>query len=79
MDAVLKTEDFLKGSADPFDECAFASTRQTLNHMAKGFCIRHVDGAAADLAGFEQTAVQNHSQNLQLLDPRRILLTLEVF
>ena len=77
MDAVLKTEDFLKRSADPFDECAFASTRQSLNHMPKRFCIRRVNGAAANFTCFKQAAIQNQPQNLELLGTRRICFALQ--
>ena len=64
MDAVFKAKDFLEGSADPFDDFAFSSTRQTLDHVTQKFLIRLVDGVAADLTGFKQAALQNQTQNL---------------
>ena len=70
--AVLKTEDFVKCSADPFNEFAFSCTRQTLNHMTKRFCIGHVDAVAANLTCFKPTAIQNYAQNLELLFTKKV-------
>ena len=72
MHAVLKTEDVVKCSADPFNQFVFSSTRQILNHITKRFCIDHVDAVAANLTCFKPTAIQNHAQNLELLLTRRV-------
>ena len=58
--AVLKTKYFFEGSADPFDEFTFPSSRQTLNHMADRFIFRAVDHTAANLTRLLPTTAQNH-------------------